>query len=74
MSDWKTIIVPQSIFAIIVVLAGLGLTPAVFSEVLHRLPHMLAWLWLHLFVTDLVRISISLFVLSLLLRLSHLKA
>jgi 4-hydroxybenzoate polyprenyltransferase len=48
-SDFKTIIVPQSVFAVSAAMAELKST-ATARNIACRLPHMLAWLWLHLLV------------------------
>lgn len=60
-SDFKTVIFPQSIFAITAALSTARLTTADLSEdastrawqVASRIPLMLAWIWLNLLVEDL---------------------
>ncbi|KAL6901606.1 UbiA prenyltransferase family domain-containing protein [Trichoderma evansii] len=60
-SDFKTVIFPQSIFAITAVLSTARLTTAELSEdvstrawqVASRIPLMLAWIWLNLLVEDM---------------------
>lgn len=57
-SDFKTVIFPQSIFAVAVALSGAAVSPksytrAYVSAVLLRVPHMVAWVWIHLLVENL---------------------
>lgn len=57
-SDFKTVIFPQSIFAIAVALSGAAVSPRPYSgtyisAVLLRVPHMVAWIWTHLLVENL---------------------
>lgn len=57
-SDFKTVIFPQSIFAIAVALSGAAVSPRPYSgtyisAVLLRVPHMVAWIWIHLLVENL---------------------
>lgn len=57
-SDFKTVVFPQSIFAIAVALSGAATssgshqTPEILA-VLSRVPHMVAWIWIHLLVEDI---------------------
>lgn len=57
-SDFKTVIFPQSIFAIAVALSGAAVSPqsysgAYVSAVVLRVPHMVIWIWIHLLVENL---------------------
>lgn len=57
-SDFKTVLFPQSIFAIAVALSGAAASPEAYSgidvsAVLLRVPHMVIWIWIHLLVENL---------------------
>lgn len=57
-SDFKTVLFPQSIFAIAVALSGAAASPEAYSDidvsaVLLRVPHMVIWIWIHLLVENL---------------------
>lgn len=57
-SDFKTVIFPQSIFAIAIALSGAGVASnsnpgAYVSGILSRVPHMVVWIWIHLLVENL---------------------
>lgn len=57
-SDFKTVVFPQSIFAIAVALSGVAASPEARSAtdvwaVLSRVPHMVFWIWVHLLLEDL---------------------
>lgn len=58
-SDFKTVIFPQSIFAIAVALTGAATSSGLHQSaekilaVLSRVPHMVAWIWIHLLVEDI---------------------
>lgn len=60
-SDFKTVVFPQSIFAITAVLSAVKLTttdkdhlsPADIVDLVYRVPYMLAWIWLNLLVEDI---------------------
>ncbi|KAI1481877.1 UbiA prenyltransferase family-domain-containing protein [Daldinia eschscholtzii] len=54
-SDFKTVILPQSIFSLALVLSDAGKTMAPtqnLAEIALRIPYMFMWLWLHLLVED----------------------
>ncbi|KAI0379513.1 UbiA prenyltransferase family-domain-containing protein [Hypomontagnella monticulosa] len=55
-SDFKTVILPQSVFALVMALSGAGsiLAPGKGpQEIVMRIPYMLFWLWLHLLVENI---------------------
>ncbi|KAI0428184.1 UbiA prenyltransferase family-domain-containing protein [Xylaria sp. FL1042] len=55
-SDFKSVIIPQSVFALSLVFSESGATQLYqhdAGEVAARIPYMLAWIWLHLLVEDI---------------------
>ncbi|KAI1278543.1 UbiA prenyltransferase family-domain-containing protein [Xylaria sp. FL0933] len=52
-SDFKSVIIPQSIFALSLVFSQSGAAQPHELQVVLRLPYMLAWIWLHLLVEDI---------------------
>lgn len=57
-SDFKTVVFPQSIFAVAVALSGVAASPEARTAthvwaVLSRVPHMAFWIWVHLLLEDL---------------------
>ncbi|KAI6088878.1 hypothetical protein F4821DRAFT_257372 [Hypoxylon rubiginosum] len=53
-SDFKTVIFPQSVFALAFVLSQSQMRgQPCFSDIGYRLPHMAIWLWLHLLIEDI---------------------
>lgn len=57
-SDFKTVVFPQSIFAVAVALSGVAASPEARSAtdvwaVLSRVPYMVFWIWVHLLLEDL---------------------
>lgn len=57
-SDFKTVIIPQSIFAVAVALSGAAVSPETHSgpeirSLFLRVPYMVFWIWIHLLVQDL---------------------
>lgn len=52
-SDFKTMILPQSVFGIATVLAEISPTSSAAVKVASQVPHMVTWLWLNLLVFNL---------------------
>ncbi|KAI0803378.1 UbiA prenyltransferase family-domain-containing protein [Xylaria sp. FL0064] len=52
-SDFKSVIIPQSIFALSLVFSEPGAVQLYQLQVAFRIPYMLVWIWLHLLVEDI---------------------
>ncbi|KAI0518478.1 UbiA prenyltransferase family-domain-containing protein [Xylaria bambusicola] len=61
-SDFKTVILPQSVFALSLVVSRSN-SPLLYGfslgDIAYRMPYMLVWLWLHLLVEDISNQSLS---------------
>lgn len=52
-SDFKSIVLPQSVFGVAAILAELDPTPSAAVKVASRIPQMVTWLWLNLLVLNI---------------------